>query len=433
MRNIFKTISYIGLFIFVLSIFGCGNKSEVHLTAKRGDIDGMKQYLASGGDINAITEKRWPSGYNPRFTPLHFAVMDSKLEMVRFLLSRGANIEAVGKFGTPLQLAVNLAETDIIKLLIKSGADIQRAKPRGSTLLHLTIASKGLSSSQIKRTGKDERRMSAVKVLLESGLGVNVTDKHGRTPLMLAANREYVKTAEYLIKAGADVNHQDKKGNSALFTIGGMRFSKKGSPNQLEVFKLLVNAGADMTHTNKNGDTVAYTTCNSDIIEMLASRGFDFNRKNKRGDSPIHAIAGYCDVSVIEKVVKLGGSLDNQNNYGTTPMHTVVYKDARKNSLNKKRLVDLLSKMTDMKVKDSDGRNLLHLFLMSTTAVNNIWIGETLVQRGFDVNAKDKYGCTAADIAVRSKGLVSFVNKHGGNVKYKKGSPNCSTQIIIRK
>lgn len=56
----------------------------------------------------------------------------------------------------------------------------------------------------------------AIERLIASGAQVDVTDKHGRTPLFKAACLGYHACADALIKAGANIAHLDNEGNSAL-------------------------------------------------------------------------------------------------------------------------------------------------------------------------------------------------------------------------
>ena len=70
-------------------------------------------------------------------TPLHIACENDNKEIVKFLISKGANINAVDyKLNTPLHIACSNNRYEIIKLLILSGAEIMCYDENDETPLH---------------------------------------------------------------------------------------------------------------------------------------------------------------------------------------------------------------------------------------------------------------------------------------------------------
>jgi len=70
-------------------------------------------------------------------TLLHFAVREGKKEVVEWLISKGADVNARGIMGfMPLHLAATLNHRDIMDLLIKKGADINAEDNNGKTPLY---------------------------------------------------------------------------------------------------------------------------------------------------------------------------------------------------------------------------------------------------------------------------------------------------------
>lgn len=73
--------------------------------------------LKNGVDVNSIS-------LISSNTALHYAVIERNTKIVKFLLKRGANINAQNKYGvTPLMLAVQLEENIIVELLLIKKAD----------------------------------------------------------------------------------------------------------------------------------------------------------------------------------------------------------------------------------------------------------------------------------------------------------------------
>ncbi|QGQ98939.1 ankyrin repeat domain-containing protein [Paenibacillus psychroresistens] len=79
-----------------------------------GNIEGVKYLLDCGADINAQ-----PSGFDGQATPLHRAVARGNGEMVRFLISHGANMEIADRIygSTALGWAEHLELPSMIELL----------------------------------------------------------------------------------------------------------------------------------------------------------------------------------------------------------------------------------------------------------------------------------------------------------------------------
>lgn len=95
----------------------------------RGDLDSLIQLKKSGIDLCACD-------YDMR-TPLHIAVNHSHIEVVKYLLSEGANVHAKDKNGeTPLHLAIKNNHYEIVNILIKTGAFLDMPKNRIGDLVN---------------------------------------------------------------------------------------------------------------------------------------------------------------------------------------------------------------------------------------------------------------------------------------------------------
>jgi len=75
-------------------------------------------------------------------TPLHVAVKLNRVELVKILISAGANVNvADGKSGhTPLHLAAESGQLDVVELLLAKRADIQLASYYGCTAMQSASA-----------------------------------------------------------------------------------------------------------------------------------------------------------------------------------------------------------------------------------------------------------------------------------------------------
>ena len=79
--------------------------------AARGDLAAAKLLVERGADVNAVDHR----GYTPLIFAAHFD--GDAVELVRFLLSRGADIHAKAEGETALSLAARRGETEVTKVL----------------------------------------------------------------------------------------------------------------------------------------------------------------------------------------------------------------------------------------------------------------------------------------------------------------------------
>ena len=73
-------------------------------------------------------------------TPLHIAILNDDLDLVKFFAEAGANLEATDEAGgTALHVAAWDGHTEIAKYLVEQGADLEAEDDEGNTPLHIAI------------------------------------------------------------------------------------------------------------------------------------------------------------------------------------------------------------------------------------------------------------------------------------------------------
>ncbi|MCP4602721.1 MAG: hypothetical protein GY847_19765 [Proteobacteria bacterium] len=216
--------------------------------ASAGGLRGFAKLLLSRGyNVNAIGRYRYEDT-----TPLHNAARNGRTKLVEFLISKGANVDAVGKLGdTPLLLALENGHRKTVRLLIDRGADQTVRNRDGATLLH-SAAAGGLKEM--------------VEHLLRDGYDANSRDRHGRTPLHYAAESGKPGVALFLLNKGAFIDARTHTGTTPLVLA-----VQNGHP---DVASLLVVRGANVNssvHTKKN--TTLY--CDTESAIYLAAKNTD--------------------------------------------------------------------------------------------------------------------------------------------------------------
>ncbi len=160
-------------------------ESPVADAAMRGETDLVRSLLSEGADVNAAQ--------GDGMTALHWAAERGNAEMAEILIYSGANVHAVTRIGqyTPLHLASGSGSDRIVGILIDAGADVSAGTTNsGATPLHLAAAAGNPGS---------------VALLANHGADVNAREgAWQQTPLIFAASLNRVEVIEELLGRGAD-------------------------------------------------------------------------------------------------------------------------------------------------------------------------------------------------------------------------------------
>ena len=105
----------------------------------------------------------------------------------------------------PLYIAARNGRVDTVRALLERGADVSRAKVTGATPLIGAVA---------------EDHTDVVKILLENGADVNLVNIDGATPVYIASYRGHTAALKLLLENGGNVN---KRGRRDRGRQGGAR------------------------------------------------------------------------------------------------------------------------------------------------------------------------------------------------------------------
>jgi ankyrin repeat protein len=110
-------------------------------------------------------------------TLLHSAVDGCQLEIVEYLIKRGADLNAqTNALNTPLHWCCQHNNDDIARLLVDAKSDLSACNISGQTPLHVAIINGNLD---------------VARVLLAAGAPMDIQDRHGLTPLKLCVALKY--------------------------------------------------------------------------------------------------------------------------------------------------------------------------------------------------------------------------------------------------
>ena len=146
-------------------------------------------------------------------TALHFAVEANDVELVRMLVTAGADVKAANRYGLrPMTLAAVNGSEPVISLLLTGGADPNTVTEAGEPVV-MTAA----------RTGN----VDALKRIIAAGADVNARERwFGETAVMWAAAENHAAAVRALAAAGADINAR-----SRVIEAPVLEFPRSGGPN----------------------------------------------------------------------------------------------------------------------------------------------------------------------------------------------------------
>ena len=174
------------LVVAVLSSAAVSVDTALVDAARRGETAVVQSLLANGADVNAAQ--------GDGITALHAGAEHGHVDVVRMLITAGAELEATTRIGqyTALHLASRRGHGPVVQALADAGGDVNATTSNsGVTPLHLAASAVGGEA--------------AVATLLRHGAGIDAREASaGQTPLMFAAAYDRAAAVGELLRGGAD-------------------------------------------------------------------------------------------------------------------------------------------------------------------------------------------------------------------------------------
>ena len=359
-----------------------GNQSDflkiVVAAVGRGDLDTVRHLLDDNlAWIHTV-------GSHGR-TMLWEAAYRGKLEMVQFLLERGADINLPGCYHiqhrleiTPYCVARYERRDSVADYLLQQGAtvDIHTAAYLGDydkVLSHLdndpSLANKGYLQAVMLPAGKPhtfEHRETA-----------------WATPLCYAIRGGVPAIVELLISRGATIEPYSERfldyavsGNRIEITT--LLLENGADPNKAprilddgsEMSELLKSYGAPPKDINAQGDMgwpMLVYVCRGDNGEhpeeilRLLELGADIDVRNYKGKTALHCAAKAGFLRVIELLIKKGATIDAPDNSGETALFEAIRSTIKDGEKQRAAIEALLVKGADPNLKNGKGLTALQV------------------------------------------------------------------------
>ncbi len=206
-------------------------QNDLNTASKLGNLLVIQSTVSSGVSLNKVVKDgtRLVAG---AYLPLGLA---STKESVNELIRLGADPNASDDLRyRPLAHAITRKNTDVIRELVSSGADLDNIG-RGESALMLAAK---IGSANI------------VGLLVSLGADVNHAVK-GTTPLMVAAENLSLEVIRILLYLGADVNYLSDQGTALSKLFGFYTRGEKYSALRLNIVKELITAGVNVNLRSK--------------------------------------------------------------------------------------------------------------------------------------------------------------------------------------
>lgn len=265
-------------------------------------------------------------------TALHHAVRGQLPEVVKFLLTEGANPNSKSyKQFTPLHYAAALENLEICKILLKFGASV---KPN----MGLACEPLNLVCGKIDRLDflhsceyyydvppyMDSEsififNLEIMKLLLENGANPDSRDQNEPTPFLDACEAGNMEVAQLLLKYGASLKAKDYHGKALHHAaIGG----------SIQMVDFLLEKGLKIDLKNESGHTPLMEAAvnveeSVEIIEYLVDRGANIDKKNNEKETALHIAIDVTYPHVVECLLELGAnwSPKEKNNLFEPPIY----------------------------------------------------------------------------------------------------------------
>uniref|UniRef100_W5MM82 Fibronectin type III and ankyrin repeat domains 1 n=1 Tax=Lepisosteus oculatus TaxID=7918 RepID=W5MM82_LEPOC len=215
-----------------------------------------------------------------------------------------------------------------------------------SPVVSVSTTREPLSGKQLHHAVNMDDEVEVTKVLQSGTVMVDVPDKLGFTPLMVAAQKGFFRLVQILVEHGADVNLQNASGKNSLMLacfaghldvikylrkcgatwethdLGGctaMHWAADGG--QMPVISYMINDGCKVDVKDSGSlwtplMRVSAVTGDADVASLLISAGADVNVKDKDGKTPLMVAALNNHEDLVQLLLEKGADCQIKNEFG---------------------------------------------------------------------------------------------------------------------
>lgn len=382
-----------------------------NLEAKDKNGKSIFEYLHSNNKYDFFKDTQHPKKLEPKIIKefLMQAMKKHDYEMIELLLEMGDYANEKNDYNKNPIILKAIDDSKIVDIFLKHGLDtnmtFNRYNPKslldkaigecavGSVKSILEHSKMDLNNfhtaASIMKCDDSDKAVEIADLLLKRGFNISVTDKQGHTLLHLAAKESKGRLCQYFLDKGIIVDIKDKEGISPII------YALTSRDNDL-CAKILLKSGADIHQKAPKNVTLLHAAVKRnhiDVVKYLLDKGIDPNETDDKGHHALQLVA---------------------DNAHFTTMNLLLEKGA------------------NLKAIDKEGNSVLHYacgWNVSTA------MAKFLLEKGLDVNLKNKLGVAALSIAVKNNNLAvaSYLMEHKAKINIQDNNGNTPLHYAVKK
>lgn len=336
--------------------FDENNLAPIHLAVYLGKLDVVKYLETRGADPFLKTGYH---GINSYLTPLQIALEEKHNSIALYYIEKGRDLDVPDFLHNyPIHWALLRSSHEVVRALLKRKVSIKVKTYVGGDPLHRAV-----------RSGDLEK----VKMIHRAGADINARTVFGITPLHYAVLYDNKDIAGYLLDNGAAVDAKDINGSQPIHR---MRFDDSlakrlfvrnehagaGPSADHSILDLLISKGADWYALDASLTTPLHVAAAGNLpsLVMLLSARQAVDARTINGRTPLQYAAMNNRYEAVQLLVNAGADINGGDNEGKTPLMLAFEHEA-----GSELIAYLLLQGASPRSRDKQGLDVMHYALQS--------------------------------------------------------------------